>query len=162
ASWNLTIPMKTASLTLLPCTVVLALLTLFAQIGQAAPVIVNVVETGGDNEATDTITAKWTGQTFPCSVANEPVPGIAIGAPFTVPAFGNYVPCYVDRNHRYTNADPASIPSYLRGQEYIMSGNDNRDNATYRLDVTVSTAVQVYLLIDNRLSDANNATPPVF
>src|SRR5438034_4245423 len=31
-----------------------------------------VVETGGDNEATDTITAKWTGQTIPVSIADEP------------------------------------------------------------------------------------------
>src|SRR5687768_9320136 len=49
----------------------------------AAQNITNVVETGGDNEATDTITAKWTGQTFSTSVANEPVTG-AIGTGFTV------------------------------------------------------------------------------
>ena len=38
----------------------------------SAAVIVNVVETGGDNEATDTITAKWTGATFNTTIANEP------------------------------------------------------------------------------------------
>jgi len=90
---------------------VLALIALFAQNGQAAPVIANVVETGGDNEPTDTITAKWTGQTFNCSVANEPVPGITVGTPYTVGLFGNYAPAFVDRNHRYTNAVPAQSPS---------------------------------------------------
>ena len=32
-----------------------------------------------------------------------------------------------------------------------MSGNDNRDNASYRLDVTVDTPSTAYMLIDNRL-----------
>lgn len=40
---------------------------LTASISRAA-VFSNVVETGGDNEATDTITAKWTGQNFPVSI----------------------------------------------------------------------------------------------
>ena len=134
--------------------------------------ILNVVETGGDNEPTDTITAKWTGQTFPVSVAGEPTPSSTIGQIYTVPAFGNQVPSYVDRNHRYMN-DPGTggggvdnIPAYLIGAQYIMSGNDNRDNATYRLDVTVDRDVIAYMLIDNRMS-ASTATddpndPPAF
>ncbi len=105
----------------------------------AANLITDVVETGGDNEATDTITAKWTGQTFPVSVDNEPVPGLVIGDSFTVGFFGDLAPAFVDRNHRYTNAsDTVLIPAYLDGGEYIMSGNDNRDNADYRLDVTIA------------------------
>ena len=127
-----------------------------------ADVIVNVVETGGDNEATDTITAKWTGQTFPISVANEPVPGAVVGQSYTVGYFGSHSPSFVDRNHRYTNAVPASIPSYLAGGQYIMSGNDNRDNGGYLLDVTISQNADVYLLIDNRLGDTNTANPPTF
>jgi hypothetical protein len=76
--------------------------------------------------------------------------------------FGNHAPCFVDRNHRWTNASvTVSIPSYLLGQEYIMSGNDNRDNSGYILDVSVATAVNVYMLIDNRLG-GNNADPPTF
>jgi hypothetical protein len=125
--------------------------------------ITSVVETGGDNEPTDTITAKWTGQTFPVSVDNEPVPGAVIGNNYTVGVFGNHAPSYVDRNHRYTNAsDTVAIPAYLVGGEYLMSGNDNRDNASYVLDVTVSAPVTAYLLIDNRLGDAGNTNPPTF
>jgi fibronectin type 3 domain-containing protein len=127
-----------------------------------AGVIVNVVETGGDNEATDTIVAQWTGRTFVNGIANEPIPGSGATDPYTVGYFGNGAPCYVDRNHRYTNAWAALIPAYLDGREYIMCGNDNRDNANYRLDVTVSAEVRVYLLIDNRLNDGNNADPPTF
>lgn len=131
------------------------------------PVIVNIVESGGDNEATDTVPAKWTGVTFPVTQANEPVNGLAVGANYTVTTFGNYVPCYVDRNHRYTNAAGVAMPPYLIGQEYIMIGNDNRDNATLTLDVTVGTAVRVYLLIDNRMGPATEPTanannPPTF
>lgn len=126
--------------------------------------IVGVVETGGDNEATDTITAKWTGQTFPVSVANEPIPGAVVGANYTVGVFGHQAPAFVDRNHRYVD-DPANslpLPGYLVGNEYILSGNDNRDNATYRLDVTVAAPSTVYMLIDNRLSDTVGTTPPTF
>jgi hypothetical protein len=98
------------------------------------------------------------------------VPGLAAGDPYTVGLFGNWSPAFVDRNHRYTNATAAGvapevlIPPYLLGQEYIMSGNDNRDNAAYTLDVTVSSAVRVYMLIDNRLGAPNspNSTPPQF
>jgi hypothetical protein len=136
--------------------------------------ITNVVETGGDNEATDTITAKWTGQTFTVSVANEPVPGAVIGQPYTVGLFGHFAPTFVDRNHRYAN-DPVTgvatlpIPAYLVGNEYIMSGNDNRDDATnanYRLDVTVANESIAYMLIDNRMSAStaadDNLDPPTF
>lgn len=142
----------------------------------AAPVlaanITSVVETGGDNEATDTIPAKFTGNTFNVTVANEPVPGATVGSSYTVGAFGNNAPAYVDRNHRYSNHVGAAvpptftIPAYLVGGEYIMSGNDNRDNASYRLDVTVANPSTVYMLIDNRMSAdtaaTDNADPPTF
>jgi hypothetical protein len=129
--------------------------------------ITNVVEMGGDEELTDTITAKWTGQTFLRTVDNEPTAG-AIGEPFTVPFFGNEVPAFVDRNHRYSNHFPTdtppdfTIPAYLIGGEYIMSGNDNRDNFGFQLDVTVANPSTVYMLIDNRLGDSSNADPPSF
>lgn len=130
----------------------------------SAALITSVVETGGDNEATDTIAAQWTGQTFNVSVVNEPVPGAVIGTPFTVGTFISTAPTLVDRSHRYlddlTNNLP--IPTYLLGAEYIMSGNDNRDNATYRLDVTVSDAARAFMLIDNRLGDTVATTPPTF
>lgn len=134
----------------------------------AAATIDSVVETGGDNEPTDTITAKWTGQTWSVTVANEPVPGLAVGVSYTAGGFGSTAPSFVDRAHRYLDdpgtgtTGPLAIPAYLIGQEYIMSGNDNRDNASYRLDVTLTTPATMYMLIDNRLSDANNATPPTF
>jgi hypothetical protein len=126
----------------------------------AFPVITDVVETGGDNEPTDTITAKWTGVTWDRTVANEPTVG-AVGTPFTCGFFGEEVPAYVDRNHEWTGATPTLlIPKYLLGGEYIMSGNDNRDNPDYQLDVTIAKKSFVYLLIDDRLGDGNNANPP--
>src|SRR6185436_17263744 len=120
--------------------------------------ILNVVETGGDNEATDTITAKWTGQTFNISVANEPFLGAVIGNPFTVGTFRSGAPAFVDRGNIYTNhtAGGGQVLPYLLGSEYIMTGNDNRDNNAspllYRLDVTISAPARAYMLIDNRLN----------
>lgn len=130
---------------------------------EAFPIITSVVETGGDNEATDTIVAKWTGVTWNTTMANEPILNTPAGTPYTVPAFGEGVPCMVDRAHVYGAASPTlPIPSYLAGGEYIMIGNDNRDNTAFRLDITVSEPALVYLLIDNRRYDASNADPPVY
>jgi hypothetical protein len=132
------------------------------------PVITSVVETGGDDERDgngnplDTITAKWTGQSWPRSVANEPTTG-AVGTTFTMGVFTNRAPVMVDRNHIYVDASTAlPIPRYLNGGAYIMSGNDNRDNPSYLLDVTISDLCAVYVLVDNRLVDANGANPPGF
>lgn len=129
----------------------------------AFPLITNVVETGGDNEATDTITAKWTGVVWNTTVGNEPTLNTPIGTPFLVPAFGNGAPTFVDRAHRYTNASgTVTIPSYLAGGEYIMSGNDNRDNVSYQLDISVSEPAIIFMLVDNRLTDGANGDPPNF
>src|SRR5262245_110640 len=43
-----------------------------------------------------------------------------------------------------------------------MSGNNNRDNTNYLLNVTISQPALVYLLIDNRLGDSNNTNAPTF
>ncbi|MBN2507691.1 MAG: tandem-95 repeat protein [Verrucomicrobia bacterium] len=127
------------------------------------PTIGNIVESGGDNEATDTITAKWTGVTWNTTIANEPMLNTPAGTPYTVPVFDNLAPAFVDRAHRYyVNLPNVPIPPYLVGREYIMTGNDNRDNASYVLNVTLNSAATVYMLIDNRLSDGDNATPPTF
>lgn len=133
---------------------------------RALPVIVDVVETGGDDERDaegnpfDTIVAKWTGVTWNRTVANEPTTG-AVGTPFTCGFFGEEVPAFVDRNHEWTGATPTLlIPKYLLGGEYIMSGNDNRDNPSYSLQVTIAKKSFVYMLIDDRMGDGDNANPP--
>ncbi len=124
-----------------------------------AQLIANVVETGGQNEATDTIKAQWTGQTFVTGVADEPVRGTSADAPYTVGYFGAKAPAYVDRSHAYFAADVnLPIPEYLVNQEYIMSGNDNKQ-AGYQLDVTVNTAATVYFLWDQR---NNSGIPPAW
>jgi hypothetical protein len=123
----------------------------------ALPNITNVVETGGDDEPTDTVTAKWTGVTFANGVAGD------LPQPYTVPFFGEDVFAYVDRNHQWNGAAAnLPLPRYLSGGEYIMCGNDNRDNFSYQLDVTIAEESFVYVLVDNRLADGNNANPPDF
>jgi hypothetical protein len=143
----------------------------------AVPNILSVVETGGDNEATDTIVAQFTGSTFVNGIANEPINPSGAGDSYSVGTFGSLAPAFVDRSHRYIDAPVGTplaaggtvgiavpIPGYLVGGEYIMSGNDNRDNAGYRLDVTVAQDSIAFMLIDNRLGAPNssNTTPPQF
>lgn len=132
----------------------LAALALAAASASAFPILTNVVETGGDNEPTDTITAKWTGVTWLTTIANEPVPSTPVGTPFTVPPFGEDVPAYVDRAHEWNGATTTlPIPGYLLGGEYIMVGNDNRDNNPFQLDLYVSEPCVVFMLVDWRNGD---------
>jgi hypothetical protein len=62
----------------------------------------------------------------------------------------------VDRTHVYA----ADIPNLLRGLDYIRQANDDRNIANHTLDVTLSAPATLYLLIDNRVGDNDNATPP--
>src|SRR5687767_4742637 len=71
---------------------------------QAFPIITNIVETGGDAEATDTIPAEYTGRTFVNGVANEPIAGKAADAPYIVGVFQEDAPMFVDRNHQWNGA----------------------------------------------------------
>ncbi len=128
---------------------VLLVASCFGRLLASAAIITSVVETGGDGNPT----AQWTGQTFT---------GPTIGT-YTVGLFQEEAASFADRLHQWNGATAAlPLPSYLLNNEYIMSRNDNRDNPSYRLDVTISQAATVYLLIDNRLSDGNNANPPTF
>jgi hypothetical protein len=52
------------------------------------------------------------------------------------------------------------LPPYLVGHQYIADANQNRDNAAYTLTLTFDGPSRVYLLIDNRVGDAVNTTPP--
>lgn len=128
--------------------------------------IANVVETGGDNTGAS-ITAQWTGQTFTVVSDNVPANGLVAGDQYTVGAFGHLAPTFVDRNHSYVDDNQffmKPVPSYLVGGEYIMIANNNRDNADFKLEVTLSVASNVYLLIDNRLGDGGGGflDPPTF
>ncbi len=76
--------------------------------------ITSVVETGGDAEATDTIVAQWTGQTFTVSVAGEPFPGAVVGNPYTVGTFGHLAPTFVDRAHALLKPFACFNPSWIR------------------------------------------------
>jgi hypothetical protein len=80
-----------------------------------------------------------------------------------VDVFQEDAPAYVDRNHQWNGATAAlPLASYLVGNEYIMSGNDNRDNTNYNLAITLSQEANVYVLVDDRVGDATNTDPPNF
>lgn len=123
---------------------------------QALPNITSVVETNGD---ADRPSAKYTGLTFDIQNPN----GTVLLPNYTVGTFGEDAKAMVDRVHEYNSASPTvPLPAYLVGKEYVLSANNNRDNATLRLDITVSRISQVYLLIDNRLGDGDGNNPPDF
>jgi hypothetical protein len=125
--------------------------------GRAA-LITSLVESGGDGAPF----AQFTGNNFT---------GPTIGN-YTVPTFQVLAKAFADRLHAWTNASGTTpFPPYLAGREYIMIRNDNRDNnggvnggsaGLYRLVVTIAEDANVYLLIDTRLGDGNNANPPTF
>jgi hypothetical protein len=122
---------------------------------QAAPNILSVVQRNGD---TDRPAAMATGMTF--DIAN----GATLLVPaYTVGRFGEDAKAMTDRVHDYGGSSATvGLPAYLVGQEYIMIANNNRENATFALDISIKDPSLVYLLIDNRLGDADAATPPDF
>ncbi|MCC7377025.1 MAG: PEP-CTERM sorting domain-containing protein [Verrucomicrobiales bacterium] len=129
---------------------------LLGSVAQAAPNIISVVERNGD---TDRPSAKATGMTF--SIENPT--GTVLVPNYTVGVFGEDAKAMTDRLHEYNSASATvPLPSYLVGKEYVMIANNDRDNATYQLDITISQHSLVYLLIDNRLGDGDSANPPNF
>jgi len=56
---------------------------------------------------------------------------------------------FVDRTHQYND-----VPAFLIGAEYIMLANDNKNQGTYELDVTVSKNATIYVFVDNRMGGA--------
>lgn len=123
---------------------------------QAIPNILSATETNGD---TDRPSAKVTGMTFDIQNPN----GTVLVASHTVGRFGEDAKAMTDRLHDYNSASATvGLPAYLVGQEYIMIANNNRDNATFKLDVAIAQTSLVYLLIDNRLGDGDASNPPNF
>ncbi|MCC6234535.1 MAG: PEP-CTERM sorting domain-containing protein [Verrucomicrobiales bacterium] len=89
--------------------------------------------------------------------------GTVLAPSYAVGTFGEDAKAMTDRLHDYNAATlGVSLPSYLVGKEYIMIANNNRDNAAFAIDVTIAQHSLVYLLIDNRLGDNDNTTPPNF
>lgn len=123
---------------------------------QATPNILSATERNGD---TDRPSAKITGVTFDI----ENPTGTVVMAGYTVGRFGEDAKTMTDRAHDYgASSATVGLPAYLVGQEYIMIANNNRDNATYGLDIAIAQTSLVYLLIDNRLGDGDANTPPDF
>jgi len=131
-----------------------SLAVIVGAVSVSAGTIVSVVESGGD---TDRPSAKFTGQTFDISNPN----GTVLVAGYTVPTFDAGAKSMTDRTHAYAPyATTSTLPAYLVGNEYIMIANNDRDNASYTLAITLNQPANLYLLIDNRLGDADAATPP--
>jgi len=109
----------------------------------ATPLITAVAESG---TALDSTSAHFTGQTF----THE-----SEGANFTVPLLGEDVTAYTDRLHEYNGDTQGQLNMAqlgLVGAEYVMIANDNRGVADYRLDVSVSALVDVYVFMDTRVA----------
>jgi hypothetical protein len=114
----------------------------------ALPIITDITQTGG----IETKPPKFTGQTF-----DHP----NLGAGYTVPFFDEDVPAFNDRLHQWNGAAATlPLPDYLVGGEYILLANDNRSNDQLVTTVTISQPSLVYVLVDNRLPDGINSTPP--
>lgn len=62
---------------------------------------------------------------------------------------------FVDRDHEYNE-----VPDFLVGADYVMVANDDKTTADYSLDVTLGSAANLFLIIDSRVGDDDNTTPP--
>lgn len=111
--------------------------------------IKSVTATGGDL-APDVV---YSGQTYTD----------AAGATALVPHFGEDAFAFIDRTHQWNGAATnLALPSYLVGRPYVMTRNNNRDNADLKIKIELSGPGTVYLLVDNRVGDPDggDATNP--
>jgi len=118
-------------------------LVMISDTADATPLITAVAESG---TGLDSASAHFTGQTF--THERE-------GANFTVPLLGEDVTAYTDRLHEYNGDTQGQLNMAqlgLVGAEYVMIANDNRGLGDYRLDVTVSALVDVYVFMDTRVT----------
>jgi hypothetical protein len=156
-------------------TLIIALLAGGFVLAADASVITSVSVTGGDTYAIPT----WPSGTFMTGdfVDFARIQGGA-GGRFTnanrlMPAFGNLAPSHTDRRQQYVgynstgtlgsgNAElnGANIPSYLLGLPYIATMNDNRDNASLSLTVSLAFPTRAYLFVDTRYGDGVDQTAP--
>src|SRR5438093_1290131 len=96
--------------------------SIWAASGIKAGLITSVVETGGDGGST--VPAKFTGQVF----TNTAGFGIV-----TVGLFNEDALAFSDRGHQWNSVTnysgvPIGLPLYLLNGEYVVPGDDRRDN----------------------------------
>lgn len=131
-----------------PVILALSLLPAFGQL------ITSVTQING---RADRPSPAWTGQTFLLYNSGTPLTN------YTVGYFGEDALSFVDRVTEYNGVTALlPLPVYLLGAEYVMIANDNRAQAGYQADITVSAPVRAYLFVDNRIGDGNGADPPNF
>jgi hypothetical protein len=56
---------------------------------------------------------------------------------------------FVDRAHIFKE-----VPASVLGAEYVMLANDNKNQGTYEVDITLSKDATVYVFVDNRMGGA--------
>lgn len=132
---------------------IIGAVTVAFAITTSAQLITDVTQVNG---RTDRPSPQWTGQSF--GLMNFDA---VVGLNYTVTRLGEDVLAMNDRFHEYNGASTTlPLPSYLLNQEYIMTANDNRDQNAYQMNITVSSPVRAYLLVDNRIGDGDTSDPP--
>ena len=137
----------------------------------ATPLITALVQNGTTSVLTSPPTP-IVNPNFVVSSATEPEPQ-PTGAG-TASALGDEAYSMATRTHEYTavRTDPTTFalttsattgvlqpfPSYLTGLEYVQLANENRAVTDYSLDITFSSPVHAYLLLDNRNNGASSGT----
>jgi len=112
--------------------------------------IKSVTATGGD-AAPDVV---FTGQTYTDNA----------GASVVLRHYGEEAFAFIDRLHQWNGATAdLPLPWYLQGRPYVITRNNNRDNADLKIKIDLSGPGTIYLLVDNRVGKtdpADASTPP--
>ncbi|MBN1817339.1 MAG: PEP-CTERM sorting domain-containing protein [Sedimentisphaerales bacterium] len=61
------------------------------------------------------------------------------------------MPIFVDRTHVY-----GAVPADILGADYVIVANDDKDNAAYELDVTLSAPGILGIIVDNRVGHGSD------
>jgi ferric-dicitrate binding protein FerR (iron transport regulator) len=59
--------------------------------------------------------------------------------------------CFVDRNHEWNGMDPAGLPEFLAGADYIMPFNDDKFVRDLEITVRLARPATLYVFLDNNM-----------
>jgi hypothetical protein len=65
--------------------------------------------------------------------------------------FDEEVLCFTDRVHEYNGADASGLPARIVGGDYVMTANDSKNTANFKLTVRTIASCSLYVLVDNRI-----------
>ena len=79
---------------------------------------------------------------------------VDVSLDYTIPAFGEDVLAFNDRDHEWNGVTAAGLPSFLLGGDYVQTANNARNDLTFEMSVTLGQTAFLYITRNDQFIDA--------